>query len=486
MNSVRRATVGVLVAATVAGAALAGSTTAAADSAIDWQPCADNPAVQCATLPVPIDWAAPDGGGIDLAVARLPATDQANKVGTLVFMPGGPGGSGVGELIDGPLLPAAVTARFDVVSYDPRGTNLSNPAMCDSDILATQPNLIPEAGGTLQDSLDYGKKLGDSCRANTGPLVDHMDNVSVAHDIDAFRAALGEEQVSLYGISYGTLAGQMYAENYPGRIRAMVLDSVFDHSLDTRDFLVTEAATAEDSFAEFVKWCAGDTTCVLHDQGVTQVWEDLYTRAVNGQLHFPGDPDQPLTAFSLNSILINKFYGPDWPGAAELLKSLKEQESTATAQVAGEPAAFPLGAMCNDFRVDIRSERQWLKLWRAQNAAAPSMRTHFAWRALSVCAGWPAETPNPQHELDVDGAPPILLMNSLHDPATGYEWAENVSSQLDDSVLLTYDGWGHGVIDRSDCTANAGSAYLIDGVLPEPGTHCAAVPPQPERTATYW
>jgi hypothetical protein len=58
--------------------------------------------------------------------------------------------------------------------------------------------------------------------------------------------------------------------------------------------------------------------------------------------------------------------------------------------------------------------------------------------------------PNPEHRLFIEGtplegAPPILLMNSLHDPAASYEEATNLASQIEDSVLLTYDGWGHGV-----------------------------------------
>lgn len=487
----RRRTVGaaLVILAVVGSSAVAGVTTANAEPALDWHPCQDDNAVECATMPVPIDWANPDAGTIDLAVARKKATDQANRIGTLVYMPGGPGGSGVDELIGGTPLPDEVTARFDVVSYDPRGTNRSNPVRCDGDILATQPNLIPEAGGTLRESLDYANKLGESCRANSGALLDHIDNVSVAHDIDAFRAALGEETISLYGISYGTLAGQMYAENFPERIRALLLDSTFDHSLSARDFLVTEAETGEDSFAEFANWCAGDTTCALHGQDVTQVWDGLYAKAVAGDLPDPDNPGQPLDAFALINRTIGFFYGPNWTGAADYLKSLTAQESTASTKASGEPVPFPLGAACSDMRVNLHSERQWLDLWRDQNEAAPTMRTHFAWQAVSMCAGWPADTPNPQHDLDIDGTPPILVMNALHDPATGYAWAENVASQIDDSVLLTYDGWGHGVIDRSECTTNAGLAYLVDGTLPEPGTHCAAVPPQPATygaTAKHW
>ena len=70
--------------------------------------------------------------------------------------------------------------------------------------------------------------------------------------------------------------------------------------------------------------------------------------------------------------------------------------------------------------------------------------------------------------------PPVLLMNGMHDPATGYEWAKGVHRQIDRSVLLTYDGWGHGVSNRTDCTQEVFTDYVLHGRTPRPGTHCPA------------
>jgi hypothetical protein len=113
-------------------------------------------------------------------------------------------------------------------------------------------------------------------------------------------------------------------------------------------------------------------------------------------------------------------------------------------------------------------------LWRKQKAAAPTMRTHFAWTAIAMCSAWPSDTPNPQHRTDLDRhVPPVLVMNSLHDPATGYAWATSVHRQVG-GALLTYDGWGHGVTDRTDCTRAVFTRYVLDGRTPRPDTHCAA------------
>ncbi|MCX5415768.1 alpha/beta hydrolase [Streptomyces sp. NBC_00059] len=86
-------------------------------------------------------------------------------------------------------------------------------------------------------------------------------------------------------------------------------------------------------------------------------------------------------------------------------------------------------------------------------------------------------TANPQHRLDAHGAPPILVSNALHDPATGYAWAVSVTRQLGRSgVLLTNEGHGHGSVTRGPCMEDAVDSYLTDLTVPPRGTSCPAVP----------
>jgi pimeloyl-ACP methyl ester carboxylesterase len=439
------------------------TTTATAEPAIAWSTCgrnAEDQVVECATITVPIDWDRPSTGTIDLAIARIEATGERH--GALMYMPGGPGDSGVSRLKGSPVVPREVAERFDVVTFDPRGTNGSHPVVCDADLVSNllSLNVIPDAGARLADVQAYNRRLGASCREHTGPLIDHIDNVSVAHDIDAIRAALGERRITLYGRSYGTLAGQMYAENFPHRVRGMVLDSVFDHSLSAAELLASQAVTGEDSFTEFARWCAGTTECALHGQDVGQVYRDLFDRAVRGEL--------PMSPMVLAQRTLKFFYGPDWPRAAAWLKAPTAPPSPPTEGT----LPFPNAVACADHRVRISSQGEWMSLWRKQNAAAPTMRTHLAWLLMSTCSGWPADTPNPQHRTNASGK--FLLMNSLHDPATAYESAKGVQRQLRGSVLLTYDGWGHGVSDRTDCTRAAFTNYVLNGRTPQPGTHCPA------------
>ncbi|WP_280318681.1 alpha/beta fold hydrolase [Nocardia wallacei] len=238
-------------------AGLAACTTAATRApSLDWRPCAENAEVECATLAVPVDWSQPEGPAIDMAVARKRTRDPG-RIGTLISLPGGPGTSGVDELLHGDRFSPALRERFDLVGFDPRGVRRSHPLRCDAGLAATRPNLVPDAGGRLTEVASYTRELVDSCREYTGPLFDHLDSASVARDVDALRNALGEETVSLYGRSYGTMSGQAYLELFPRRVRAMVLDSIDDHSLAGTEFLATEAHGGRDAFAESYPGASG-------------------------------------------------------------------------------------------------------------------------------------------------------------------------------------------------------------------------------------
>ncbi|MEU8327549.1 hypothetical protein [Micromonospora sp. NPDC048839] len=186
-----------------------GSTTSGWNGRIDWRACADqadDPGTRCGTLRLPVDWARPGGETFELALARRPAADPAARIGVLVFNPGGPGLSGVDvALTAASQLGPDVLRRFDIVGFDPRGTVRSAPVRCSSALLAQHPSLTPTTAAEFERLRTYNRQLREDCRAQSGPLFDHLDSVSVARDTDAIRAALGERQLSFYEWSYGTV-----------------------------------------------------------------------------------------------------------------------------------------------------------------------------------------------------------------------------------------------------------------------------------------
>ncbi|MFJ8165924.1 alpha/beta hydrolase [Streptomyces sp. NPDC096136] len=476
--------------AMVAGAAVAVVTGLAAAPAVQasppaseilrWAPCGDpaKPGAECAALSVPVDWAHPDGPRLDLAVARRKATDPGARVASMVFGPGGPGDSGVERVVSGiGRFSPEVRRRFDVVSFDPRGVGGSNPVTCSGDLLAQRPSPQLRSQADFDATMAYNRRLRADCRARTGPVFDHLDTAQTVRDLDALRAALGERKLTFHGSSYGTLLGAQYAETYPRRVRAMVLESVMDHSVaTTRDFLRSEAATAQDSFEEFVKWCAGAQDCALHGRDVRAVWQGLLARAGRGELEDPAKPGTALSSPDLvNKIAFRKFYQADHAGLAAAIAGLDGSKPlpASPTSIAQLPSATPL--FCSDWHLPVRDYEEYASLVAMMNTAAPDLPHLLPIQMTTACLGAP--TANPQHRLDAHAAPPILVSSALHDPATGYPWAVSVARQLGRSgVLLTYEGHGHGSVTRGPCMEDAVNAYLTDLAVPPRGTSCPAVP----------
>ncbi|MFI6642592.1 alpha/beta hydrolase [Streptomyces sp. NPDC050504] len=472
------------------GAATAVVTALAAAPAVDaspsaggdlrWAPCGDpaKPGAECASLSVPVDWADPDGPRLDLAVARRKATGPGARVGSMVFGPGGPGDSGVETVVRraGRFSPE-VRRRFDVVSFDPRGVGRSNPVVCSDDLLAERPSPRLRSQADFEATLKYNERLRADCRARTGPVFEHLDTAQTVRDLDALRAALGEPKLTFHGSSYGTLIGAQYAETHPGRVRAMVLESVMDHSVaTTRAFLRAEAASAQDSFREFVKWCGVAPDCALHGRDVRHVWQGLLARAGRGELADPARPGVSLSSSDLvNKVAFRKFYQADYALLATAIAGMEASEPLSASPTTTAPLPSAVPVFCSDWHLPVRDYREYASLVATMGATAPDLPYLLPIQMVAACLGAP--TANPQHRLDVRGAPPILLSNALHDPATGHPWAVSVARQLGrGGVLLTYEGHGHGSVTSGPCMEGAVDGYLVRLAVPPRGTSCPAVP----------
>ncbi|WP_406077548.1 alpha/beta hydrolase [Micromonospora sp. NBC_00858] len=490
MLRVRKSAVGWAVALAITATALAPASPATArpqpPPSIDWQPCPKDATAECGTLSLPVDWRQPRGERFDLALARRVATDPAARTGTLVFGPGGPGDSGVDRVVTGSSrFSAELRRRFDIVSFDPRGTGRSHPVICSRDLLARQPQLIADQA-QFDATLANNALLRADCRARTGPLYDHVDTTSAARDLDAVRAALGERRLTFHGSSYGTLLGTRYAELFPDRVRAVVLEAAMDHSVDTRAFLDTQAVTTEGAFDEFVAWCAGSTGCLLNGRDVRAVWAGLHGRAERGALTDPDRGGAVLPPFELSRLAHRKLYETRWwPELAEWIVKL---EAATTTPSVGPPAAtptddavapYPFAVFCQDWSLPVRDYREYAGHLGRMARLAPDLRYPPALFALVTCLGTPTPVANPQHRLRVRTDVPMLIAATVHDPASGYNWATNVARQLGrHGVLLTYQGCGHGSYTTSPCVGQAVDSYLIDGVVPGPGTRCPAIEPE--------
>jgi pimeloyl-ACP methyl ester carboxylesterase len=213
------------------------------EQALDWSGCRES--MECAELDVPLDYADPDGESISVSLLRVPASDDDQRIGSLVVNPGGPGGSGVdyaarGEVFFG----AEVRAAFDVVGFDPRGVARSTPIDCLTDaeldtMVASDPD--PETLREARRSDALIREFGQGCLERSGDLTRHVSTEEAARDMDVLRSALGEERLTYFGASYGTFLGATYADLFPTRVGRMVFDGAVDPSLGSVETSLVQA-----------------------------------------------------------------------------------------------------------------------------------------------------------------------------------------------------------------------------------------------------
>jgi pimeloyl-ACP methyl ester carboxylesterase len=459
---------------------------AGAAPAIAWATCPEDTTVQCGTMTVPADWANPLGPTTKLTIARRPATDPANRIGALLVNPGGPGGSAVDFTFGATsFFGAELRKHFDIVGMDPRGVGRSSPVLCSQDLVDQKPTPLVTSEQAYAALIDYNRRLAADCAKRTGPHFGHIDTISVVRDMDAVRQALGEDKISFYGASYGSLMGEQYAELYPQRLRALVLDGVMDHGANLASFLIQETDAAQDSFREFTAWCARDVKCVLRGQDIATVWAGLLARAGAGTLQNPYDKPAKLTVADLIAAAFAAFYDPQWYSFAYYLR---DAAGIVTKGRSASPPPVDITAhsfsavICADWYLPIVGFADLRRRLRILAARAPQMLVSpLALNALSGCLGWPGAPVNPQHPLvPPPGLPPVVLIGSKHDPATAYAWAQHVTQEFGaGGSLITYEGWGHVVYNHSPCVAGLVDSYLLTMTRPAAGSSCPGIEPQP-------
>ncbi|MEU8615046.1 alpha/beta fold hydrolase [Actinoplanes sp. NPDC048791] len=446
---------------------------------IGWAPCATAPAVQCGTLMVPVDWAAPGGPRVPISVARRPADQPATKIGTLFYNPGGPGDGGAEYVMAAErFFSATVRARFDLVALDPRGMGTSVHVQCGLNPIVAETTLFPRTEQQFDQLRRHNRAVGLSCLEHTGALLKHMDTVTVARDHEALRLALGVGQVNWLGISYGTQVAANYAELFPRQTRAMVLDAALEHSKPEGVQVADEIVSQENSFNRFTRWCDTAPSCVLRGQDVGAVFDRLVAGADRRPLAVPGAL-RPVTGEDIRMGTIGRLtfkepsiYGPDvsWAGLSRALAAAVAGDAEAfavapTADVPQESLLNILGNACGDYVPQIDSWAEMQQRIELGRQLAPHLKgASETWRA-NFCIGWPVRAANPPRTLDVRGVP-ALMVHAVHDSSDPYVWAHSLAAQIEGIDLLTRTGDGHTSVYTSPCARTAIDEYLVRPVAP--------------------
>ena len=454
---------------------------------LDWQPC--DTYFQCARLVVPFDYSRPAWLRFSLPVIRLPAADPAERIGALVINPGGPGGSGVeyalgarsGEFTQ------QVLDRFDIVGFDPRGVGGSVPAVrC-----MTGPQLDtyfainddPASAAQFAAVVSESKLYAAQCARNAAPLLPYVSTADAAKDMDVLRAALGESALTYLGKSYGTYLGASYAQQFPSRVRALVLDGAVDPAASGLQLDVAQASGFESAFGQFAAWCATQAGCPLGPAGGAAAKVAGLLAAANTRplVNLLGSSQPANGAMLLTGIAAALYLQPDWPVLKSGLSGAFGGDGTILVELADSLLErSPNGTYSNlsdaELSVDC-VDRPWprsLGPWQAAAAtaakAAPLFGAAIVWGSLP-CAYWPV--PATASTVRAAGARPILVVGDLHDPATPYQWAVDLSRDLASGVLLGWNGEGHtSYMEGSSCVDNIVDSYLISLRVPRSGTIC--------------
>jgi len=431
---------------TLAVAAIA-APAASATEKLDWHDCDDG--FQCATAVVPQDYAKPHGPKVRLAVIRHPAVDQEHRIGSLFLNPGGPGGSGVGFVRFAPPAAFDLLSRFDWIGWDPRGVGASEPAIDCDEAPAFEP-MTPDTFD-LAVLLARGRALSRLCLNRDRHFLASVNTGNAARDLDRLRAAVGEKKLNYVGISWGGQLGETYASLFPGRTRALLLDSPIDGDVWLNRPLrarLQQNASYEHSLQRFL------------------AWSDISEDDLDALL--AQHDDDPDLHDAIAAGLTSRF---NWPALAAVLRGDEDIPE------GRDPDADDV------LRTQLSVERRYPRRLRPYVESAEdifAVAPHFAGGSYEGVLDlfWPVRARGAFYGpyRHADDAPRALVLHTTHDPATPYAWGKHVVRDLGNARLLTYRGDGHQVItDFNPCILAATVRYLNDLELPPQGASCDQV-----------
>ena len=456
------------------------------DPAIDWERCHGD--AQCAVLAVPLDYTLDDGPTIDIALVRYRAQKPAKRIGALLMNPGGPGASGVDYVVSAARsLPSELQDRFDIVGFDPRGAARSRGVDCTDDLDPYfDAEWAPDDAGERRELLNEARALVAACERSDADLLPFLATKLTARDMDRIRDALDEPKLTYVGYSYGAYLGAWYAQLFPKRVRALVLDGPLDPKLDAAAVQVQQAVGFERVLDDFFESCSRRPSCDFHRDGHTAdaydrlrarigdeplpVESDGEPHALNGtrfdlavtQLLYEGDGNFGELASSLAAA--DRGDGSDLLFYADFYTGRIDDDDYENSQ-----EAF-LAIGCGD-GPSVGGVNGMREIERLAEDVAPRLGRSIVNGSLP-CAFWPV-TPAPPRALRGVGASAILVLGTRHDPATPFRWAEGLTKQLDSGVLVSVRGSRHTSFDGGNkCVDDLVVRYLVRLEVPEEDTRC--------------
>jgi len=369
---------------------------------------------------------------------------------------------------------------FDIVMFDPRGVQRSEPVTCGSSTGSAPYDPAPVTPTQQAATIAELKQFAAACEKSSAAILPYVGTVDVARDMDRLRRALGDTGLTYMGQSYGTLLGLTYAALFPTHIRAMALDSVIDPALSFNQITAGQADGFEGVLNAFFTWCAASTECAWHTgSDPTAALQALLSTAATSAA--PAGGGSTVGGGQLYDALLEDLYSQsDWPQLGQVLTddaagngapaaAQSNQYNTGGSDNA-DAAATAIDCLDHPVSHDLAS---YGALADSLEASAPVFGPLLAWGEAG-CAVWPVPPTRTVGPVAAPGSPPILVVGTTNDPATPYAWAVSVAKELDHGVLLTHDGDDHVAYFYSACVRSYVQTYLVSGQAPPSGTVCSS------------
>ncbi|KAJ6459651.1 hypothetical protein C8R45DRAFT_1030624 [Mycena sanguinolenta] len=475
---------------------------------LQWVQCYST--FQCARLEVPLDYANENVGTAAIAIIRLPATVSGDQYrGPILFNPGGPGGSGVDTLVSVgasfQVILGNESSMYDIVSFDPRGVRYSTPiaSFFETDVeralwnAASLPTSLNASSDAIPNAWGRAHLLGAiAAQRDTSQILKYLTTDNVARDMLHITQKFGFDKLQYYGVSYGSILGATFAAMFPDKVERIIIDGVLDPEAWFSANLTIEATDTDKALQTFFDGCAaaGPDLCAFYQPTAAAIAERLtaLTESIRMQ---PGPAITPagygLVDYSLLRMTIfESLYQPysTFPSLAKGLAALENGDGSVLYSILAQAPfqcanntemSLPIddstvAIQCGDAVEVTDSVQQVAEFY--ENAVKTSQFSEFLVGSGRIsCSGWqvyregrflgPVSAANTSF--------PLLLIANTADPVTPKVAALKAQAGFPGSVLLTQDSPGHtSATAPSLCTYGYIREYLVNGVLPPPGTFC--------------
>ena len=453
---------------------------------IVWTACdgSTNTEVECGNIEVPFDYADPEQGSFVLYIKKHNAANPADRIGSMMVNPGGPGFGGSSLADDAEYyFSQDLIDHFDIIAWDPRGTGETTPAVNCVDTFDEYFGLDspPETPEEKQALIDASQAFNDKCAENSGTILPYISTMASAQDINSLRLALGEEKVSYFGFSYGSELGTTWATMFPETVRAIVVDGAVDPNASSIQEGMNQAKGFEGQLTTFLKQCSEKTTCAFHNGGKA---EDAFDKLVLDIDTTPLEVSKdrtPVTQGVLFTAVAQAMYSDYyWPQLSEALDAAQGGDGKGILQLyddyyqrntdgtyGNELEAF-LAISCLDDPGATSAEEVDLHIEKFITAA-PRLGGNFAYGYS--CALWPVKQAD-KVTITGKGAGPIVVIGTTGDAATPLESTRNMALGLEQGILIVVGANQHTGYGANNCVVKAVDEYLIKLKVPANETTC--------------